>query len=225
MGIGSLLVFGICAAVLPPRLMAADEPEKPEKPEIIRQDRTRMEKELADLESQREKLTEKIRAIKRKMGAPEIMIRRGGGNGELTPEVRVEVERALESAHKATREALKSIPDMKGLHERILAIPDMKDLHDKIMKIYVEPDGKVHKFDSSMSAEEKAKFEKEMQSLRAKFKDREFLMAPRVRAFGDGGGNSDLRAEMDKLRAEMQRMREEFRRSKESKPINDSDIL
>src|SRR5207249_165764 len=102
------------------RLASADEPQSKGE-----QSKSRMEQELKELEGQREKITSRIRELRRQLGRDEDVrvLRVGPGKGEfkgLTDEQRIEIERAVEKSHRAVEEALKNIPDVRAF------IPDIK---------------------------------------------------------------------------------------------------
>jgi methyl-accepting chemotaxis protein len=76
-------------------------------------DNAKMEKELSDLQAQRAKLDSRIRELRRSMGRNDedrvIRLR----DGDLNPEVRIEIKKAMEEAHKATRDVLKNMPEIR----------------------------------------------------------------------------------------------------------------
>ncbi len=76
-------------------------------------DNAKMEKELSDLQAQRAKLDARIRDLRRNMGRSDedsvIRFR----DGDLNPEVRLEIKKAMEEAHKATRDVLKNMPEIR----------------------------------------------------------------------------------------------------------------
>src|SRR5437870_799069 len=83
------------------------------------QDRSKVERELRDLEGQREKITSRIRELRKQLGRDEDVrvLRLGPGAGEfkgLSEEQRIEVERAMKHAHEAVGEALRNLPDVKA---------------------------------------------------------------------------------------------------------------
>src|SRR5207244_3051204 len=111
-----------------------------DKDERSAQERTKAEKELRDLESQREKLDSKIREIRRSLGrdrqlridrdvtVPRVEVRELKG---LTEEQRKEVEKAMELAHKSVRDSLKNLPDN-------IVIPDISGIVDKELRHFID---------------------------------------------------------------------------------------
>ena len=101
-------------------------------------DKAKMEKELGDLQSQRAKLDSRIRDIRRNLGRndDERVIRLK--DGDLKPEVRIEIKKAMEEAHKATRDVLKNMPELREKIRAEIKAEHGKDLtpeqHEQIEK-------------------------------------------------------------------------------------------
>lgn len=206
------------------------------------EERVKVEREIRELEAQRQKIDSRIRELRRQSGRSEDVrpkIRVGEDIEKLSPEDREKVERALAQAHKAVEEATKNLPDFK------LMIPDMSKLHEKIMKLHMDKDGKF--FHGEMTPEQREQFKKEMSKMRDELRK----IGPEIRAkmmkegaFKDhmkelhklkelkelkgikekelrGPGElkspdrEDIRKVLEEARREMEQAREEMRRARE----------
>src|ERR1051326_6884223 len=107
------------AAVAVPVAALQDEKNK-------ERDRAKMEKELSDLQAQRSKLDAKIRDVRRHLGRSDEDRVIRFKDGDLNPEVRLEVKKEMEDAPKATRDFLKNMPELR---EKIRA--EIKAEHGK----------------------------------------------------------------------------------------------
>jgi hypothetical protein len=220
-GVATALVVGGIAV----GLAADDEGQAKEKD----QDKAKVERELKDLEGQREKLNSKIRDLRRKLGRGEetrVFIdgnepkvfkfdKNFGDWKGLSEEQRKEVEKAMEHAHKAVEEAMKNLPDMKKL------IPDIDGIIEKSLKAV--PDAESLHWDK-LSPEEREKVKRSLDSAKEKMRmSREEMRKhmeemrknmPKMQEFrfNRGEGDPGLRKELEELRAEMRELREQMRR-------------
>jgi len=207
-----------------------------QKDEKSQQDRAKSERELRDLESQREKLDSRIRELRRGLGRdrdiridrnitiPKVELRELKG---LSDDQRREVERAMEEARKSVHEALKNLPN--EIH-----IPDVSGIVDKQLRIFVDKDGKVTRSEGKLSDEDREKLHKSLDKMREKLKDNNANLRlhmeelhknlPNFRSFGFGerGVSSDLRKEMQELRREMEKLRDEVRKKKGEERSNEA---
>ncbi len=226
LALGAVSAAFVCALAVPVA-MAQQKDEKSS------QDRVKSERELRDLESQRDKLDTRIRELRRGLGrdreiriernvVPKVEIRELKG---LSEDQRREVERAMEEARKSVHEALKNLPN--EIH-----IPDVSGIVDKSLRLYIDKDGKVIRSEGKMSDEEREKLRKSLEKMREKLKDNNANLRihmeelhknlPNIRAFGLGesGNNGELRKEMEELRREIRELRDEVKKKKGGESAN-----
>ena len=156
-------VVAVCAGMAAVPILAQDK-EKGDR------DNARIERELESLEAQRDKIDARIRDLRRQMGRRDSDVRVEKRNlKDLSPEQRKEVEKAIDEAHRAVRESLKNLPNVKAFavpDGKAFVMPDIKE-HFKVFtdpefkehfKVFATPDGKFE----HMTPEQQRKFELHM---------------------------------------------------------------
>jgi hypothetical protein len=175
-------------------------------------DKTSARKELRELEEQRSRLDEKIRAARKRAGLSGEPHAFAFGNGDFKMlhdgfgDHQIIIRKALEGANESVREALKNIPkfeqfdkfdfnfDLDDKDGKSFKVITPKD--GKSVRIFTDKDGKVQR--REMTDEEKKKFKEQMEKMKIdlhehlkglhnlkEFKDFKVEL-PEIRAFSDG---------------------------------------
>jgi hypothetical protein len=143
-------------------------------------DKAQARRELKDLEEQRAKLDSRIRDLRKRAGLPSV---RGFtfNDGEvneipgLEGDHHIIVEKALGDAHRAVEEAMKNMPknfeNFKDFENFKNFNFNFDDKDGKAFKLWVDKDGKTHKWDSQMSEEDKRKFKQEMEKMQSELRE------------------------------------------------------
>ncbi len=176
-------------------------------------DKEKLEKELKDAEAQSEKASARVRDLRRKLGKPDVRVftvpdfkweSAKGFDGAKSKEI----EKAMEQAHKAMKEALKSNPHLKEL---------MPEIHKGIaegLRSGLQPHIFSFKGLDSLPNEERVRVFRDLETNKKEGADAraEILrVLPRLRS---GEMDKELREELKQLRKELDELRKEIRKEK-----------